>query len=114
MSPSAPEQLDPAGPRGGPAGGPATGREVSDRLAWMPALPPVALYRSRPDGSPRNVRQARIDGVERHGGNVRVHLDGPIMAVADITPAALAGLDLPPGQTIWAPVRATETRSYPA
>ncbi|MEV4109388.1 ABC transporter ATP-binding protein [Nonomuraea sp. NPDC049695] len=81
-------------------------------VAFAPAA--VALYRSRPDGSPRNVWQARVEGVERHGDNVRVHLDGPITAFADITPAALADLDLTPGQTIWASVKATETHAYPA
>ncbi|GAB2944784.1 ABC transporter ATP-binding protein [Nonomuraea fastidiosa] len=80
------------------------------------AFPPgaVALYRSRPDGSPRNLWQARIDGIERHGDNVRVHLDGPIAVFADITPAAVADLDLSPGQRIWASVKATETHAYPA
>ncbi|MEV0590572.1 ABC transporter ATP-binding protein [Nonomuraea cavernae] len=81
-------------------------------VAFPPAA--VALYRSRPDGSPRNLWQARIDGIERHGDNVRVHLDGPISAFADITPAAVADLDLTPGQQIWASVKATETHAYPA
>ncbi|WP_433501253.1 ABC transporter ATP-binding protein [Sphaerimonospora sp. CA-214678] len=91
---------------------------TSDRLdgAAFVAFPPtaVALYRSRPDGSPRNLWQARIDGIERHGDNVRVHLDGPIAAFADITPAALAELDLVPGGWVWASVKATETHAYPA
>lgn len=81
-------------------------------VAFPPAA--VALYRSRPDGSPRNLWQARIEGIERHGDNVRVHLDGPIIAFADITPAAVADLDLTPGQGIWASVKATETHAYPA
>ncbi|GAA3246617.1 ABC transporter ATP-binding protein [Nonomuraea helvata] len=81
-------------------------------VAFPPAA--VALYRARPDGSPRNLWQARIEGIERHGDNVRVHLDGPITAFADITPAALADLDLTPGQMIWASVKATETHAYPA
>ncbi|MFI7635985.1 ABC transporter ATP-binding protein [Nonomuraea sp. NPDC049400] len=81
-------------------------------VAFPPAA--VALYRTRPDGSPRNLWQARIEGIERHGDNVRVHLDGPITAFADITPAALADLDLTPGQRIWASVKATETHAYPA
>ncbi|MFI7443051.1 ABC transporter ATP-binding protein [Nonomuraea indica] len=81
-------------------------------VAFSPAA--VALYRSRPDGSPRNLWRARIDGIERHGDNVRVHLAGPIAAFADITPAALADLDLAPGQEIWASVKATETHAYPA
>ncbi|MFG1704560.1 ABC transporter ATP-binding protein [Nonomuraea sp. M3C6] len=81
-------------------------------VAFRPAA--VALYRSRPDGSPRNLWQATIEGIERHGDNVRVHLDGPITAFVDITPAALADLDLTPGQHIWASVKATETHAYPA
>ncbi|MEV0620606.1 ABC transporter ATP-binding protein [Nonomuraea sp. NPDC050404] len=81
-------------------------------VAFPPAA--VALYRSRPDGSPRNLWEARIEGVERHGDNVRVHLDGPLAAFADITPAAVADLDLTPGQRIWASVKATETHAYPA
>ncbi|MGI5288458.1 ABC transporter ATP-binding protein [Nonomuraea polychroma] len=81
-------------------------------IAFPPAA--VALYRTRPDGSPRNVWRARIDGIERHGDNVRVHLDGPITAFADITPAAVADLDLTPGQQVWASVKATETHTYPA
>ncbi|MFI6456629.1 ABC transporter ATP-binding protein [Streptosporangium amethystogenes] len=79
------------------------------------AFPPsaVALYRTRPDGSPRNLWQATIEGIERHGDSVRIHLAGPIAAAADITPAAVADLDLTPGQRIWASVKATETRVYP-
>ncbi|MEV0390653.1 ABC transporter ATP-binding protein [Nonomuraea sp. NPDC050643] len=81
-------------------------------VAFPPAA--LALYRSRPDGSPRNLWQARIEGIERHGDNVRVHLDGPIAAFADITPAAVAELDLAPGLEVWASVKATETHAYPA
>ncbi|WP_248959933.1 ABC transporter ATP-binding protein [Sphaerisporangium perillae] len=105
----------------------ATGRQVKiedvllsvaehlDGPAFV-AFPPaaVALYRTRPDGTPRNLWQARIEGIERHGDNVRIHLEGPITASADITPAAVAELDLTPGQRIWAAVKATETHAYPA
>ena len=81
-------------------------------VAFSPAA--VALYRLRPDGSPRNLWQAGIEGIERHGDNIRVHLEGPITAFADVTPAAVADLDLTPGQRIWASVKATETHAYPA
>src|SRR5437868_1299911 len=81
-------------------------------VAFSPAA--VALYRLRPDGSPRNLWQAGIAGIERHGDNIRVHLEGPITAFADVTPAAVADLDLTPGQRIWASVKATETHAYPA
>jgi molybdate transport system ATP-binding protein len=80
------------------------------------AFPPsaVALHPARPDGSPRNVWPATISGIQRHGDNLRVRLDGPIQVAADITPAAAAHLHLIPGQPVWAAVKAAETRAYPA
>jgi len=80
------------------------------------AFPPtaVALFRSRPDGSPRNVWQARIGGIERRGDQVRVYLDDPLHVAADVTPAAVAELGLAEGRTVWAAVKATETHAYPA
>ncbi|MGV9775655.1 ABC transporter ATP-binding protein [Streptosporangium sp. NPDC003464] len=81
-------------------------------LAFPPSA--VALYRSRPDGSPRNLWEATIGGVERHGDHVRVLLAGPVEAAADITAAAVAELDLRPGGRVWAALKATETHAYPA
>jgi molybdate transport system ATP-binding protein len=80
------------------------------------AFPPsaVALHPHRPDGSPRNVWPATITGIQRHGDNLRIQLDGPIGVAADITPAAAAHLQLIPGQPVWAAVKAAETRVYPA
>jgi molybdate transport system ATP-binding protein len=80
-------------------------------VAFAPAA--VALHRSRPDGSPRNAWPATVAGLERHGDNVRVRLDGPLPAAADITAAAAAELGLGPGVPIWAVVKATETHAYP-
>jgi molybdate transport system ATP-binding protein len=74
----------------------------------------VALHRRRPDGSPRNVWQGTVTGVHRHGDNLRVQLEGPIKAAADVTPAAALQLDLSPGRQVWAAVKATETVAYPA
>ncbi|MFU8871681.1 ABC transporter ATP-binding protein [Micromonospora sp. SL4-19] len=81
-------------------------------VAFPPAA--VALHPSRPDGSPRNVWPATVAGVQRHGDNLRVQLDGPVAVAADVTPAAAAHLRLHPGQTVWAAVKAAETRAYPA
>jgi molybdate transport system ATP-binding protein len=80
------------------------------------AFPPsaVALHRERPDGSPRNTWSATVAGIQRHGDNVRVELAGPLAAAADITPAAVAQLRLSVGDSVWAAVKATETRAYPA
>ncbi|MEV0005837.1 ABC transporter ATP-binding protein [Micromonospora sp. NPDC050980] len=80
------------------------------------AFPPsaVALHPRRPDGSPRNTWPAVIAGLQRHGDNLRVQLDGPVAVAADITPAAASHLDLAPGRAVWAAVKAAETRAYPA
>jgi molybdate transport system ATP-binding protein len=74
----------------------------------------VALFRSEPDGSPRNTWRAVVAGVHRHGDHLRVQLDGPFRAAADVTPAAAAHLGLEPGQEVWAAVKAAEIRAYPA
>jgi molybdate transport system ATP-binding protein len=81
-------------------------------VAFPPAA--VALHPNRPDGSPRNTWPATITGLQRHGDNLRVQLDGPIVVAADITPAAAAHLDLAPGRAVWAAVKAAETRAYPS
>ncbi|MCL7457658.1 ABC transporter ATP-binding protein [Micromonospora echinofusca] len=91
---------------------------VADRLdgeafvAFRPSA--VALHPTRPEGSPRNTWAATVAGVQRHGDNLRVRLDGPIGVAADVTPAAAAQLRLAPGQPVWAAVKAAETHAYPA
>jgi molybdate transport system ATP-binding protein len=81
-------------------------------VAFRPSA--VALHPHRPDGSPRNTWAATIAGIQRHGDNLRVQLDGPIVVAADITPAAATHLHLAPGQQVWAAVKAAETHAYPA
>jgi molybdate transport system ATP-binding protein len=74
----------------------------------------VALHPSQPDGSPRNTWPATIDALDIHDDQVRVHLDGPIPIVAQITVAALADLDLTEGNRVWVAVKATEIDHWPA
>jgi molybdate transport system ATP-binding protein len=81
-------------------------------VAFRPSA--VALYRQPPAGSPRNTWAATVDGVERHGDSIRVHLVGELPVAADVTPAAAAQLRLTAGQQIWAVVKASETTAYPA
>ena len=81
-------------------------------VAFRPTA--VALYRVRPDGTPRNQWPVTVAGIERRGDHVRVDLAGPFPLAADITPAALADLGLTPGSEVWATVKATETHTYPA
>jgi molybdate transport system ATP-binding protein len=74
----------------------------------------VALYRSLPDGSPRNVWLATVAEIDRHADRVRVRLAGEVPLVAEITRAALDALVLRPGDEVWATVKATEITTYPA
>ncbi|MBF6141408.1 sulfate/molybdate ABC transporter ATP-binding protein [Nocardia farcinica] len=80
------------------------------------AFPPnaVGLHPERPAGSPRNTWPVVVSAVEQHAHTVRVRLDGAPPVLADVTPAALAELDLTPGARLWAAVKATETHVYPA
>jgi molybdate transport system ATP-binding protein len=73
----------------------------------------VSLHRVRPEGSPRNVWSGRVRGVDRLGDRVRVHVDGEVAVVAEVTPAALAELGLHDGSEVWASVKATEVDVYP-
>jgi molybdate transport system ATP-binding protein len=74
----------------------------------------VALHRSRPDTSARNCWAGRVGSVEAHGDTVRVAVEGEVAVIADVTPLAVAELGLRPGCEVWATVKATETRVYPA
>ncbi len=80
------------------------------------AFPPsaVALFRDPPVGSPRNLWPARVTGIQRHGDSLRIQLSGPLPTAADVTPAAAVQLGLDAGVQVWAAVKATEIRTYPA
>jgi molybdate transport system ATP-binding protein len=72
----------------------------------------VALYLTRPEGSPRNVWPARLAGATPHGSTVRCELAGEVSLVADVTAAAFAELGLAPGAAVWATVKASEVAVY--
>jgi molybdate transport system ATP-binding protein len=74
----------------------------------------VALHRHRPEGSARNVWQGRVAGLEQHGDTLRVQVAADPPVLADVTPAAVAELELTVGSAVWAAVKATEVHSYPA
>jgi molybdate transport system ATP-binding protein len=79
-------------------------------------IPPrsVSLWRTRPDGSPRNVWAGRASGLDLLGDRVRVRVEGRPSLVAEVTPAAIAELGLAEGTEIWASVKATDVRVYSA
>jgi molybdate transport system ATP-binding protein len=72
----------------------------------------VALHRHRPEGSPRNTWPATIAEVHPERDRVRVTLDGPVPLSAEVTPAAVAELDLVPGAAVWASIKAVDLTTY--
>ncbi len=72
----------------------------------------VALYRTPPVGSPRNVWPCIVASIDRYADRVRVRVEGAVPLVAEITPDALATLGLQPGDDLWASVKATEITTY--
>ncbi|HEX6811402.1 MAG TPA: ABC transporter ATP-binding protein [Planctomycetota bacterium] len=74
----------------------------------------VALFRARPDGSPRNVFEAPVLALEPAMDSLRVRLGGPLPLVAEITPAARADLQLAIDQRVWVAIKATEITVWPA
>jgi len=95
---------------GGSAGtGGATGRVL---LALRPSA--IALHTERPRaGSPRNVWPGSVSGVELLTDRVRVQVEGSPAALVDVTPDAVAELDLAAGSAVWLSAKATEIECYP-
>jgi molybdate transport system ATP-binding protein len=73
----------------------------------------VALYRTRPEGTPRNVWPGVAEGLDLEGDRVRVRVSGVVPLVAEITPGAVADLALADGGPVWVSVKATEIVVYP-
>jgi molybdate transport system ATP-binding protein len=74
----------------------------------------IALYRSRPEGSPRNVFAATVRSLDLEGDRVRVQLAGAVPLVAEVTTAAVRELRLVEGEEVWASVKASEVDVYRA
>jgi molybdate transport system ATP-binding protein len=74
----------------------------------------VALDTHRPTGSQRNAWQTEITELAPYGDVVRLHLEGELDLIADVTPQAVASLALDIGDQVWAVVKATEISVYPA
>ncbi len=68
----------------------------------------VSLHRTRPEGSPRNVWDTSVVGIERSNERVRVRLGAPFELVVEVTEAGLAALESTVDDTIWASVKASE------
>jgi molybdate transport system ATP-binding protein len=74
----------------------------------------VALHRREPEGTPRNVLAGMVGHLDVEGDRVRVIVAGAIPVTAEVTPAAVAELELTAGAAVWASIKATEITAYPA
>jgi molybdate transport system ATP-binding protein len=74
----------------------------------------VAIFRNRPDGTPRNVWLARVESVDSQADRARVRLAGAVPLVAEVTSGAVRELGLVSGAEVWVAVKATEVSTYPA
>lgn len=74
----------------------------------------IALYLSRPEGTPRNVWKGRAEDLDLEGQRVRVRLGGPVPLVAEVTPGAVRDLRLDSHAEVWIAVKATEVSVYRA
>ncbi|MEU5841055.1 ATP-binding cassette domain-containing protein [Rhodococcus sp. NPDC047139] len=98
-------------------GGHVYGRVHADCVPGAPAVAvfapsAVAVYTDPPHGSPRNALRATVAELEARGSTVLVRSDSGI--AAEITTAALADLDIHPGDSVWFVVKATEVGIHPA
>jgi molybdate transport system ATP-binding protein len=99
------------------AGGPGSGDLThlpGARLLVVVAPSAIALHAREPGpGSPRNVWTGTVTGIELLTDRVRVAVEGRPSALVDITPAAVAALELTTGRPVWLTAKATEVTAYP-
>jgi molybdate transport system ATP-binding protein len=79
-------------------------------------VPPraVALHRTLPDGSPRNVWRGEVQDLDVVGNHVRAHVGGELPVIAEVTPGAVASLRLDDGGPVFVAVKAMEIEVYEA
>jgi molybdate transport system ATP-binding protein len=81
-------------------------------LALRPSA--ISLHTEQPrHASPRNVWPGTVAGVELLTDRVRVQVSGNPPALVDVTPDAVAELDLAAGSPVWLSAKATEIDCYP-
>jgi molybdate transport system ATP-binding protein len=87
---------------------PVPGPEVA--VAVRPQA--VTVHRDQPDSSARNTWPATVADLTADHDRVRLQLAGPVPLVAEVTPAAVADLDLTPGAEVWVSVKAVDLAVY--
>jgi molybdate transport system ATP-binding protein len=74
----------------------------------------VAIHRTHPEGTPRNVWRGTISSVDLLGERARVAIGGALPIVAEVTASAVRDLDLRERADVWVSVKAAEVGVYPA
>ena len=91
----------------------AVGRPATGPVLLTISPRAVTLHTRHPEGSARNVWPGTVAAVDLLGERVRVHVDGAVPLVAEITPAALVALDLQVGSSVWTSTKAADLTPYP-
>jgi len=78
-------------------------------------IPPtaVAVHKTRPEGSPRNIWRTTVARMERLGTRVRLRTGPPLPLTVELTEAARAEMALDNGTLVWVAVKATEIGVQP-
>jgi molybdate transport system ATP-binding protein len=74
----------------------------------------VTVSPSEPSGSARHRWAGTVTSLAPHGDAVRLLVSGEHDLLADVTPEAVAELELTPGREVWLSVKETAVRSYAA
>ena len=72
----------------------------------------VTVHRQQPDSSARNTWPATVADLVADHDRVRLQLAGQVPLVAEVTPGAVADLDLRPGAEVWISVKAVDLAVY--
>ena len=62
--------------------------------------------------SARSHWRCAVAGLDARGDQIQADLTGELPRAADLSTVAAAELDLYPGATVWATVKAMQTRAY--
>lgn len=90
------------------------GAAGADRVLVAVRPSAIALHTTRPEhSSPRNLWSGTVTGLELLADRVRVSVEGAPSALVDVTPDAVAELDLADGVPIWLSAKATDVDVYP-
>jgi molybdopterin-binding protein len=80
--------------------------------SFSPSAVTVSL--TEPSGSARHRWPGTVTTLSPHGDAVRLLVAGEHELLADVTPAAVAELELVPGREVWLSVKETAVRGYSA